>query len=167
MWILTVIPESFIHLILAVGVLGIIAGFVLGFVPFISKYKLPIQIISILVTSFAVYLEGALADNLQWQLRVKEMEAKVAEIQAASATKNVEIQERVVEKTKVVRERGRDIIKYVDKIREIPVEVQGPERVKIEKIIEYIDRCPIPAELLKLHNDATEMNKDNKNDAKK
>ena len=112
MWILTIMPDWFIHFMFGVGVIGIIAGFVLGFIPFISKYKLPIQIISILVTLFGVFLEGGLSENLMWQLKVKEMEAKMAEIRAASAEQNTVIQEKVVEKTKVVRERGRDIVKY-------------------------------------------------------
>lgn len=158
MWILTIMPDWFIHFMFGVGVIGIIAGFVLGFIPFISKYKLPIQIISILVTLFGVFLEGGLSENLMWQLKVKEMEAKMAEIRAVSAEQNTVIQEKVVEKTKVVRERGRDIVKYIDRIKEIPVEVIGPERVRREEIIKYIENCPVPQELIKLHNDATEIN---------
>jgi hypothetical protein len=128
--------------------LGTIAGFVLGFIPFIKTYKLAIQIISLIVLVFGVYLEGGLADYKEWEIRVKEMEAKVAQAEAKSANTNVEIQEKIVEKTKVIREKGRDIIKYIDK-----------EVVKKEEVIKYIENCPVPKEIIDLHNQAAELNK--------
>ena len=76
MWILSFLPEAVTHLIFFVGVIGVIAGFVLGFIPFIAPYKLPIQIISILVLSFGLYLEGGLADQAIWQLKVKEYKSQ-------------------------------------------------------------------------------------------
>ena len=78
----------------------------------------------------------------------KEMEAKVAQAEAKSANTNVEIQEKIVEKTKVIREKGRDIIQYIDK-----------EVVKKEEVIKYIENCPVPKEIIDLHNQAAELNK--------
>jgi uncharacterized membrane protein (DUF106 family) len=128
--------------------LGTIAGFVLGFIPFVKTYQFAIQICSIIVLVFGVYLEGGLADYKEWELRVKEMEAKVAQAEAKSANTNVEIQEKIVEKTKVIREKGRDIIKYIDK-----------EVVKKEEVIKYVENCPVPKEIIDLHNQAAELNK--------
>ena len=161
MWILTILPEWVTHAIFAIGVLGTIAGFVLGFVPFVRAYKFAIQVISLLILTLGVYLEGGLADSKEWELRVKEMEAKVAKAEAQSANKNVEIQEKIVEKTKVIREKGRDIIKYVDKwnTKEIIKEVEGPERIRREEVIKYIENCPVPKEFIDLHNQAAELNK--------
>ena len=161
MWILTVLPEWVTHAIFAIGVLGTIAGFVLGFVPFVRAYKFAIQVISLLILTLGVYLEGGLADSKEWELRVKEMEAKVAKAEAQSANKNVEIQEKIVEKTKVIREKGRDIIKYVDKwnTKEIIKEVEGPERIRREEVIKYIENCPVPKEFIDIHNQAAELNK--------
>ena len=95
-----------------------------------------------------VYLEGGLADYKEWELRVKEMEAKVAQAEAKSANTNVEIQEKIVEKTKVIREKGRDIIQYIDK-----------EVVKKEEVIKYVENCPVPKDIIDLHNQAAELNK--------
>jgi hypothetical protein len=161
MWILTILPEAAIHIIFGLGVLGTIAGFVLGFVPFVKTYKLAIQVISLLVLVFGVYLEGGLADYKEWELKVKEMEAKVAQAETQSANKNVEIQEKIVETTKVVREKGRDIIKYVDRwnTKEVIKEVEGPERIRREEVIKYIENCPVPKEMIDIHNQATELNK--------
>ena len=148
MWILSILPDAAIHIIFGLGILGTIAGFVLGFIPFIKTYKLAIQIISLLVLVLGVYLEGGLADYKEWELRVKEMEAKVAQAEAKSANTNVEIQEKIVEKTKVIREKGKDIIKYIDK-----------EVVKKEEVIKYVENCPVPKEIIDLHNQAAELNK--------
>ena len=148
MWILSILPDAAIHIIFGLGILGTIAGFVLGFIPFVKTYKLAIQVISLLVLVLGVYLEGGLADYKEWELRVKEMEAKVAKAEAESANKNVEIQEKIVEKTKVIREKGKDIIKYIDK-----------EVIKKEEVIKYIENCPVPKEFIDLHNQAAELNK--------
>ena len=148
MWILSILPDAAIHLIFILGILGTIAGFVLGFIPFVKTYQFAIQICSIVILVFGVYLEGGLAENKEWELRVKEMEAKVAQAEAQSANKNIEIQEKIVEKTKVIREKGRDVIKYIDK-----------EVVKKEEVIKYIENCPVPKEIINLHNQATELNK--------
>jgi len=144
MWILTILPETAIHIIFGIGVLGVIAGFVLGFIPFIRAYKLAIQVCSILLLVFGVYLEGGLADYKEWELKVAEMKAKAAETEAKGAEKNVEIQEKIVEKTKVIREKGRDIIKYIDR-----------EVVKDNEVIKYVEQCPnVPASIIEQMNKA-------------
>ena len=148
MWIISILPDAAIHLIFILGILGTIAGFVLGFIRFVKTYQFAIQICSIVVLVFGVYLEGGLAENKEWELKVKEMEAKVAQAEAQSANTNIEIQEKIVEKTKVIREKGKDIIKYIDK-----------EVVKKEEVIKYIENCPVPKEIIDLHNQATELNK--------
>jgi hypothetical protein len=161
MWIFTVMSETIIHLILAAGVVGLIAGFVLGVIPIIGRYKLPIQIISILLFAFGVYLEGGLANEKEWQLRVKEIEAKAAKAEAEAAKKNVELQAALADKGKVIREKGDTIIKYVDRWRDRDIikEIPGPERVRVEEVIRYIENCPIPPELVNIHNEAAKMNK--------
>ena len=143
MWILSFLPEFVTHLVFFVGVIGVITGFVLGFIPFIAPYKLPVQIISILVLSFSLYLEGGLADQAIWQARVKEVEAKVAVAEAKSQEKNVEIVTVVAEKTKVIRERGQTITKYIEK--EVPVD---------REVIKFVENCPIPDIIIKSHNAA-------------
>lgn len=148
MWILSILSEAAIHTIFGLGILGIIVGFVLGFIPFVKPYKLAIQVVSILLLVFGVYLEGGLADQKEWELKVAEMKAKLAEAETKSSEKNVEIQEKIVEKTKVVREKGRDIIRYVDK-----------EVVKNQEVIKYIENCPVPKEIVDLHNQAATLNK--------
>ena len=85
MFILSILPDFVLHLILLAGILGTVVGFVLGFIPLINKYKLPIQICSLLILSLGVYLEGGLANEQEWRLKVAEVEAKLAKAEAQSA----------------------------------------------------------------------------------
>jgi uncharacterized membrane protein len=145
MWILSFLPEWAFHLLLIAGVLGTIAGFVLGMVPVIKQYIIPIRVISLIVLSLALYLEGGLADNKEWELRVKEMEAKVAQAEAMASKENVKIVEKVVKKTEYITRRGQDVIQYVDR-----------EIVKYDTKFAPGGICEIPKEFIIAHNKAAE-----------
>jgi hypothetical protein len=164
MWIFTIAPEWVIHLIFSVGLLGVIAGFVLGFIPFINRYLLPIKIISLIVFAFGLYLEGGLADNKEWQLKIKEVEAQVAKAEAEAAKANTELQAALTNKTDVIKQKGETIVKYVDRYRdrEVLKTIEGPERVRVEEVIKYVEICPVPKELIDIHNQAAGMNKGDK-----
>ena len=144
MFILHFLPDFVTHLILIAGILGTIAGFVLGFIPFIKLYQLPIQIISVLLLSFGLYIEGGLANEESWQLKVKEVEAKLAEKEAQSQKENVKIVEKIVTKTEYIKGKTQEIVKYIDK-----------EVVKDNEVIKYVETCPaIPQVILKSVNEA-------------
>ncbi len=135
MWIINWLPEFVVHLIFLAGIVGTIAGFVLGFIPFVSKYKLPIQIISLLLLSLGVYLEGGLSEKAKWELRVKEMEAKVAEAQAKAAETNIQIVEKVVTEKEYIRLKGQKVVEYID--REVKV---------------FDSNCTVPEVAIKAHD---------------
>lgn len=135
MWIINWLPETFVHIIFLIGVLGTIAGFVLGFLPFVGKYKLPIQIVGILLLSLGIYLEGGLAEKAKWELRVKEMEARVAEAQAQAAQTNTVIVEKIVKEKEYIRVKGAKVVEYID--REVKV---------------FDQDCNIPEVAIKAHD---------------
>jgi hypothetical protein len=137
MWILSYIPDSVTHTIFVLGVLGTIVGFVLGFIPLVNRYKLPIQIISILILSFGLYLEGGLADQAIWQLKVKEMEAKVAKAETESQKVTTEVVTKILTKKQVIKEKGNDIVKYIDR-----------------EVVKYNNTCTIPEVVITAHNAA-------------
>jgi hypothetical protein len=161
MWIFEWLPDIVIHIIFITGALGIFAGFILTFIPFVKQYKLAIQIASLFIFALGVYLEGGLADNKEWQFKIKELEGKLAVAEERSKTANVVIEEKIVTKTNVVKQKGQDIIKYIDKwqTKEILTEVPGPERIRVEEVIKYIENCPVPKEIIDTHNAAALMNK--------
>jgi hypothetical protein len=148
MWLLNLMPDWFYHLIVILSILGLIVASVLKFVPFVSTYRLPIQVISVLLLVFGVWMEGGIVNEAKWEARVKELEEKVKIAEEKSTEKNVEIQEKVVTQTKVVREKGRDIIQYIDR-----------EVVKKEEVVKFIENCPIPKDIIDAHNAAATLNK--------
>lgn len=151
MWIFDWLPDAVTHIIFLVGALGIFAGFVLTFIPFVKQYKIAIQIASIFIFALGVYLEGGLADNKEWTSKVKELESKLAVAEEKSNTANVKIEEKVVTKTQVIKQKGRDIIQYIDR-----------EVVKNNDVVKYIENCPVPKEIIDAHNAAAKMNQGEK-----
>ena len=148
MWVLSLLPDWFYHLITIAGILGVIAAWVLKFIPFISTYKLPIQVGSIIAVLFGVWMEGGIVNEAKWQARVKELEEKVAVAEAQSKEENVKIVTKVIKKTQIVKVRGNDIVKYVDR-----------EIVKYDTKFAPGGICEIPKEFIKAHNDSAEVPK--------
>jgi hypothetical protein len=152
MWILSILPNWVIHAFLFAGLAGTIAGFVLGMIPVIKQYIIPIRIISLVILTFAIFLEGGLSDNQAWELRVKEMEAKVAKAEAISAKENTKLLEKVVTKTQYVKGKTEYITRYLDR-----------EVVKNSEVIKFIEQCPaIPQAILKSHNESATIRKESK-----
>jgi uncharacterized membrane protein len=144
MWTISFLPNWVFHLLLTAGILGTIAGFVLGMIPLIQKYIFPIRIISILLLSFSLYIEGGLSNEESWQLKVKEVEAKLAQKEVQSQAETVKIVEKVITKTAYIKTKGQDIIRYLDK-----------EVIKDNEVIKYVETCPaIPQVILKSVNEA-------------
>jgi len=142
MWILNWLPNWIFYAIFFACLLGLLASFVIKFIPIISTYKLPIQAASIVAIVFGTYMSGAISNEEVWKARIVEMEQKAIDAQLDSVKENVKIVEKVVNKVQVVKTRGQDIIKYVDK-----------------EIVKYDNTCVIPKEFTKAHNDAAEQPK--------
>ena len=148
MWLLTWLPNWIFYAVLLIGVVGFIMSYFLRFIPFLYMYKTPIQIGSIVIIVIGTFMAGAIHDNESWLEKVKEMEAKVAAAEAQSKEENVKIVEKVVTKTQVIKTRGEEIVKYVDR-----------EVVKYDTKFAPGGECEIPKEFIKALNDAAEAPK--------
>jgi hypothetical protein len=71
---------------------------------------------------------------------VKEMEAKLAAAEAESAKENIKIVEKVITRRNVIKQRGEDVIKYIDR-----------------EVTKYDTQCVIPKEFIQAHNKAAEQ----------
>ena len=147
MWILHLLPDALIawivNLILLAGAVITVAGFFVRFIPFVNTYRIPVQIAGILLLTVGVYFQGGYSTEMAWRERVREVEAKLHIAEKQSAEVNTEIITRTVTQTKIVRERGDDIIKYVDR-----------EVVKNQEVIRFVENCPIPEIIVNTHNAA-------------
>lgn len=142
MWIVQILPNWVFHTLLAVGILGTIAGFLLGTIPLIKKYSLTIRIISPIILSLALLLEGALLDNMIWQMRVLEVEAKLAKAEAEAAKANTKLAEKANKKVAKQKEKTVIVKQYITR-----------------EVVKYDNQCVIPKEFVKAHNDAAEKAK--------
>ena len=139
MWILSWLPNWIFYGVFFAGLLGLLATYVMKFIPFVYVYRTPIQAVSILAIAIGTYMSGAISNEEAWQTKVKEMEAKVAAAEAESAKENIKVVEKLVKKTEYITRRGQDIIQYVDR-----------------EVAKYDEVCVIPPPFIKAHNRAAE-----------
>jgi hypothetical protein len=138
MWILQFLPNWIFYLTLLAG----IAAFVVTkFVKILPNAQL-IQAASVAVVAFSIYMIGAISNNDAWLAKIKDLETKVAQAEAKSATLNTEIVEKTVTKTQIVKQRGEDIIKYIDR-----------------EVVKFDTNCAVPKEFVSTHNQAAEAPK--------
>ena len=138
MWILQFLPNWIFYVLCFAG---IAAFLVTKFVKILPNAQL-IQAASVAVVLFSIYMIGAISNNDAWLAKIKDLEVKVAEAEAKSATANSEIVEKIVTKTQVVKQRGQDIVKYVDR-----------------EVVKFDANCVIPKDFVVVHNQAAEAPK--------
>ena len=148
MWILQWLPNWIFYGIFFAGLLGLLATYVMKFIPLVYVYRTPIQAVSVVLIALGTYMSGAISNEETWQARVKEMEAKVEAAAVESAQENVKIVEKVVKKTEYIKTRGKDIVTYIDK-----------EVVKYDTKFLPGGQCEIPKEFIEAHNRAAEAPK--------
>jgi hypothetical protein len=137
MWAVSLLPDMFWHLLIAAGAISLVAAMLLKNIPIISKYKLFLQFGGGIAVLAGVWMVGNIYNEAKWQARVKELESKVAAAEEKSKEENVKVVTKVVTKREYYRERGNDVIQYVDR-----------------EITKYDNTCPVPKEVVKAHNDA-------------
>ena len=104
MWILSYLPTWIFYAIVVMGILGVIASYVLSMVPLVNQYKIPLQVVSIVVIAFGVFIIGGVENELSWQAKVKELEAQVAVATAKSNETNTVVQQKVITKIQIVKQ---------------------------------------------------------------
>ena len=145
------VPDSFLlYVVNTILVIGAVSSFLFFFVlhrilrwfPALSPYYLLLQIISAVLLVAGIYFKGGYSVEANWRekLRIAEERAKAAEEQASK--KNVEIQTKIVEKVKVVKD-----TQYViqEKLKEV------------EKVIDA--KCEVAPEAIDIHNAAAKNRK--------
>lgn len=137
MWILNFLPDWFFYFLTVAGVLGLLAAAVFKFLPIVSTYRLPIQVVSVIFLLVGVYYQGAISNEEKWQAKIKDLEAKVAVAEEKSKAVNTVIKYQYIDRIKVVKD------------------IQVVVEEKIKEIATIIDKaCEVPPEAVKILNDA-------------
>jgi hypothetical protein len=142
-WMLSLIPDSIFvwiyYIMLMLGVGLYIASKLVKWLPLMGQYKLPAELVGVVLLVIGAYFYGGHGVQQAWLARVQELEAKVKIAEEKSQQVNTVIQERVVTKIKVVKENV-----YVN--REIIKEVAGKQ----------LDAsCSLPKSTVSLHDSAS------------
>ena len=145
MWILQLLPDGailwFCNVLLLVGLVLTVAGFFIHRLPFLYQYQLPFKVIGIALLTLGVYFRGGYAVESEWRERVAELEVKLKTAQEESAKVNTVVQDRVVTKTRIIKEKADTLVQYVDR-----------------EIVKEVNNCPVPQEAIDVHNEAARMN---------
>jgi hypothetical protein len=151
-WMIGLIPDAVLSglywAIIAAGITGVLAGWLGKWIPFYGNYTKILQPVGIVLLVLGVWLRGGYDTEMVWRAKVAEAEARVAAAEQKSQETNTVIQEKVVEKTKVIKGKTEYITQYLDR-----------EVVKKEEIVKYIEKCPVPKEIIDIHNQAADINK--------
>ena len=111
-------------------------------------YKIPLQLVSIVLIIFSMFMSGAIYDNNQWVARVEEIEQKVKVAEDKSKKQNAKIVTKVVTKVQYIKSRQADNIQYIDR-----------EIIKYDTKFAAGGQCEIPKEFIQSLNKAAEAPK--------
>jgi hypothetical protein len=137
----SLIPDSFFvwvtYALVGLGLALYIASKLVSIIPFIKQYKLPAEIVGIILLVLGAYMYGGYGTEKMWRERVADAEEKIkiAEQQAIDA--NSKIQTKIVERVKEIKV-------FQDRIKEVIVEK--------EKVIDA--QCKVAPEAIDILNTA-------------
>jgi hypothetical protein len=142
-WILSFIPNSlFVWIYYAFTIVGVslyIGSKLVTWIPMMGQYKLPAELVGVVLLVIGSYLFGSYGTEMAWRERVAELEAKVKVAEEKSQQVNTVIETKIVTKVKVIKENV-----YVN--REIIKEVAGKQ----------LDaQCTLPKSTVVLHDSAS------------
>jgi hypothetical protein len=151
-WMIGLVPDAVLSglywLIIAAGITGVLAGWLGKWIPFYGNYVKILQPVGIVLLVLGVWLRGGYDTEMSWRDKVTKLEEQVKIAEEKSKETNTIIEEKVIEKTKFIKGNTEYITQYVDR-----------EVIKKEEIIKYIEKCPVPKEIIDLHNQAVDINK--------
>jgi uncharacterized membrane protein len=137
-WILEIFPHWLWWLLLLTG----LSGYLLASFVTLKSYNLLLKIVSGVVVALVIFIMGLLYANGVWQQAAKDLQQQVAAAEAKSQQVNTVVEERVVVKTQVVKQRAAATVEYV-----------------VREVVKHDPSCVIPPEFVTAHNRAAEAPK--------
>lgn len=157
-WIANILPDFFWSLLVFLSIIAIAISYMplADKIPKIKQYVKAIRVIGVIALLVGVYFHGVVANENKWKERVKDLEQKVVKLESESKTTNQQLSETIAEKNRLAEQKGKEVVKEIvkwknrDVLKLVPV--AGPERVRVEEVIKIIESCPVPKELVDIHN---------------
>ena len=138
-WMLNLLPDSWIefitYAIVAIGITLYILSKLVSWIPLIKNYKLPLELIGLVLYGAGAYYAGGYGVEKIWKERVAQVEAQVKELEGRQAEVVTKIETKVVTKIKKV-----EVIKEVIKT----------EIIEKEKLINA--NCDVSPDAIEMFN---------------
>ena len=143
MWYLqfmySLIPDSWIelatYLILGFGIALYILSKIVSWIPFIKGYKLPLELVGVILYGVGAFYAGGYGVERMWRERVEEVQNKVKELEGRQAEVVKVIETKVITKIKTV---------------EVVKEVIKTEIIEKEKLINA--NCDVSPDAIEMFN---------------
>lgn len=163
-WLIEFVPNIFWTLNLIVGITLVLAAQLtkllpsaIAFkIPLLIQYRLILSVVGLVLVLFTIWVMGITANEAKWQQRIKAAEEQIKVQEQAAVELNAKLEQELQQNKELEQRKNRVIIKEIDRwnTKEVLKEVPGPERVRVEEVVKYIESCPVPKELLDIHNKA-------------
>lgn len=137
-FIFKIFPDWLWWLLLLAG----ISAFLLSYLSLLKPYQIILKNAGLVVVAAAIFILGMLYADNTWKAAAEELQRKVAELEVQSQQVNEVIKEKVLTKTQIVKVRGDDIVKYIDR-----------------EVVKTDVGCNISSEFVQVHNRAAEQPK--------
>ena len=122
MWLLQLIPSSWLSFmavaILVAGIVLFFAGKIFKHLPFFRRYNLPMRVIGFILLLLGAYFNGGLGVEMEYRERIAEMEQRIEVAEAKSQEENIQIIEKIVTQTKIVKEDTAETIYLIEQMEE-------------------------------------------------
>lgn len=142
MFLLNFLPDWIFYTLCLVGIVGTVLIILFGVV-IPLPYKLVLQILFVVLLVFSTYFIGAISNEAEWQLKVKQIEAEIAKKELEAEKISHEVVTKYIDRVKIVEGKTHEIIKKVP--------------VYITK--ESDDKCTINNGFVSLHNSSASQTK--------
>ena len=125
------VPSGVYHSLIIIGSLGIIASYFVKFIPFIYRYLIPLQLLSILLLVAGIYYSGVTANEAKWQAEVKKLKEDV--LIAEERSRNISAKVEYVFLDRVQKVKDVQVV-VQEKLRDISVSIDSQCKVSPEAV---------------------------------
>lgn len=139
MQLLNFVPDIFFHLLLIVGVLGLIAGYLLDNIPFISTNAKTIQVVAVLITVVAVWFEGGISRDKEYREQIANLQVKIAQAEKESAEANTKLVEQLKENEKLRKDKK-----------------NATQTIVTQVVSKYDGQCTLSNAFIRVHDSASQ-----------
>ena len=124
--------------LIIVGIIGVCVSWIARWIPFVSAYRGPVQLIGVVCLVLGVYMKGGADVEMKWRSQVEDFRAKIAVAEIQSKEVNERLAAEFKKSTKLIEE------------------VKNANKASIRANAVQIDsECRVPDVAISLHNSAS------------